>query len=44
MKSKLQNPIIKQLLQLPLFAYGHWIEPYAMCATPPFLDQNHDQY
>lgn len=43
MKSNQQNPIIKQLMQLPLFACGHRVEPYAVCATPPFLDQNHDR-
>lgn len=42
-KSNEQNPIIKQLLQLPLFAAGPlaWCpDPCAMCTTPPFRDQD----
>lgn len=42
-KSNEQNPIIKQLLQLPLFAAGPLArcpDPCAMCTTPPFRDQD----
>lgn len=41
-KSNEQNPIIKQLLQLPLFAWGHLpdLDPCTMCTTPPFWDHD----
>lgn len=42
-KSNEQNPIIKQLLQLPLSAAGPLArcpDPCAMCTTPPFRDQD----